>query len=315
MERLEQMAVFVAIADHGSMAAVARARALSPSTVTLALQQLESHLGVQLFVRSTRQLSLTPEGERYHEDCQRILADIEASEQAVMGQHHGLEGRIRVTATNDFGRAVIAPWIGDVLSAYPGLQIDLLLSDRVLDLIDNQIDVALRFGPLADSQLMVRTLHADRRRVCASPGYWAAHPPPSAPAELAAHNCLLLSRLGAPQAHWAFQGDRGQPVQIEVSGDRSSNDGGVLRQWALADGGVIWKPGWDVGADIAAGRLVEALEEFALPSTPLHALHTGGRRPPRRVRVFLDALEAYLHKRAALSGNQSQSVDASLPGV
>jgi len=295
MDRFESMALFVEIAERGSLAAVARARNVAPSTVTLALQRLEDRLGARLFARSTRRLSLTSEGERFREDCVRILAELAESECAVAGQRRGIHGLLRVTCTNDFGRTHLAPIVHDFLREHPGVRVELLLSDAVLDLIDERIDLALRFGPLVDSRLQARRLFSSRRAVCAAPTYWKRHACPHHPSELARHNCLVLARRGAPQASWPFR-DPGTDAtfQVHVSGDRTANDGGVLRAWALDGAGVIWKSAWDVEHDIREGKLVPVLDAFALPSTELHAVHTGGRNPSRRLTVFLDFLEAHL---------------------
>jgi len=295
MDRFESMALFVEIAERGSLAAVARARNVAPSTVTLALQRLEERLGARLFARSTRRLSLTSEGERFREDCVRILAELEESECAVAGQRRGIRGLLRVTSTNDFGRTHVAPLVHDFLREHPGVRVELLLSDAVLDLIDERIDLALRFGPLVDSRLLARRLFSSRRVVCAAPTYWKRHATPRHPSELSHHNCLVLARRGAPQASWPFRDpSAGGTFHIHVSGDRMANDGGVLRAWALEGAGVIWKSAWDVEHDIRAGKLVSVLDAFALLSTELHAVHTGGRNPSRRLAVFLEFLEKHL---------------------
>ncbi|MCW5830865.1 MAG: LysR family transcriptional regulator [Labilithrix sp.] len=294
MDRFESMALFIEIAERKSLAAVARSRNVAPSTVTLALQRLEERLGARLVTRSTRRLSLTSEGERYLGDCSRILAELAESERAVAGQRRGISGLLRITTTNDFGRARVAPLVHRFLRAHPGVRVELLLSDAVLDLIEERVDLALRFGPLLDSRLMARRLFTSRRVVCAAPSYWKAHPPPRHPKELVEHNCLVLARRGAPQASWPFRDGRGGTFHVQVAGDRTANDGGVLRTWSLDGAGVIFKSAWDAEDDIRAGRLVPVLESFALPSTELHAVHTGGRAPSRRLAVFLDFLEKNL---------------------
>lgn len=287
MDRFDAMQLFIEISERGSLAAVARARGVAPSTVTLALQQLEARLGVRLFARSTRRLSLSSEGERYRDDCQRILGDLAESESAVTGQRGALSGRLRISTTNDFGRARIAPLIHRFLRQHPGVRIELFLSDTVIDLIEERIDVALRFGPLTDSRLTARRIFTSHRVVCASRAYWARHPPPTHPSELAHHNCLVLARRGAPQSSWPFRDDAGRTFHVRVSGDRMANDGGVLRAWALDGAGVILKTACDTEADLQAGRLVTTLEPYALPATELHAVHTAGRSPSRRRKVRL----------------------------
>lgn len=294
MDRFDSIALFVDIAERGSLAAVARARNVAPSTVTVALQQLEQRLGARLFARSTRRIALTSEGERYREHCVRILAELEASERAVTHQRDTVTGLLRVTTTNDFGRTRVAPLVHRFLEEHPELRFELILSDGVLDLIEERIDVALRFGPLHDSRLTARRLFTSRRVVCASPDYWRRHAAPNQPTELAGHNCLVLARHGAPQARWPFRDARGKTFHVHVSGDRTANDGGVLRGWALDGAGVIFKSAWDAEDDVREGRLVPVLDTFALPSTELHAVHTGGRRPSQRLAAFLAFLENHL---------------------
>lgn len=206
---------------------------------------------------------------------------------------------LRLTAPNDFGRARIAPLVHAFLRENPGVRIELVLSDGVLDLIEERIDVALRLGPLSDSRLIARRLATGRRVVCASPRYWARHPPPKHPSELAHHNCLVLARPGAPQTSWPFRDEAGRTFQVRVTGDRTANDGGVLAAWALDGAGVILKSAWDIEAPLRTGRLEPALERFALPETDLHAVHTAGRRPNRRLATFLAFLEANLEPASA----------------
>ncbi|MFP2959148.1 substrate binding domain-containing protein, partial [Myxococcus sp. 1LA] len=230
----------------------------------------------------------------YREDCLRILADLAESESAVAGQRRALSGRLRITTTNDFGRARVAPLVHSFLRLHPGVRIELFLSDAVVDLIEERIDVALRFGPLTDSRLTARRIFTSRRVVCAAKAYWSKHPPPTHPSELARHNCLVLARRGAPQTSWPFRDEAGRAFHVRVSGDRMANDGGVLRAWALEGAGVILKTACDAEADLQAGRLVPALEPFALPATELHAVHTAGQSPSRRLSAFLDFLEESL---------------------
>ncbi|NPD23659.1 LysR family transcriptional regulator [Corallococcus exiguus] len=295
MDRFDEMELFLDIARRGSLSAVARARGVAPSTVTLGLQRMEARLGVRLLARSTRRLSLTPEGEGYRADCQRILTDLAESEAGVGGREGPLTGLLRVTATNDFGRARVAPLVDAFLRLHPGVRVELVLSDGVLDLIEEGIDVALRFGPLADSRLTARRIVSGRRVVCAAPAYWARHPPPRKPADLTRHNCLVLARPGAPQTSWAFRDEDGRVFHVRVSGDRTANDGGVLKDWALAGAGVILKSTWDVEALLASGHLVSALDRFTLPDIDLHAVHTAGREPGRRLAAFLAFLDEHLH--------------------
>ncbi|MCA9620460.1 MAG: LysR family transcriptional regulator, partial [Myxococcales bacterium] len=260
----------------------------SPSTVTVALQKLESRLGAQLFRRTTRSLSLTPDGERFLETCRRTIAELDAAMEGLTG-HGPLRGRIRITATNDFGRATLCPFIHTFLAQHPDVVVDLLLTDDILDLVDEGFDIGIRTGPLPDSALHFRLLVRGPRHICAAPAYWDEHGRPTHPRDLASHNCLILGRSGAPLHTWRFQ-SADETFSIRVDGDRLANDGEVLRTWAIAGAGVVLKSRWDVADDLAAGRLESCLDAFMADPVNLYAVHPAGRALPRRVEVMLTAL-------------------------
>ncbi|MCD9028290.1 LysR family transcriptional regulator [Luteimonas sp. BDR2-5] len=307
MDQLDTLRLFVAIADRGSLSAVARAWALSPSTVTLALQQLEERLGARLVVRTTRRLSLTAEGERFLGDCRRILGQLDDAMQG-LGEGGQLSGEIRITVTNDFGRAQLAPLLDRFLALHPGVRIALVLTDGVVDLVDGGYDIGIRTGPLQDSRLRARRLLAGARRVCAAPAYWRRAGVPRHPRELAAHNCLVLDRPGAPQSNWRFQ-EAGREFAVKVGGNRTANDGGVLREWAVAGGGVVMKAGWDIGDDLAAGRLQPVLDDFRIDDINLYAVHAAGQRTPHRVAALIEFLAAALEPASPAGGGPLSRAD------
>jgi DNA-binding transcriptional LysR family regulator len=244
MDTLEALRLFVSIAETGSLSAAARQESVATSTVTVALQQLEEQARVSLITRSTRRLSFTFEGRRFLADARKLLADWDAS---IAGVQDGpLRGPIRITATQDFGRSEVAPLIDRFLEVHPAVQIALHLSDGVVDLVEQDIDVALRNGPLADSALKARLILRGRRVVCAAPSYWQAHSPPKHPDELSGHNCLVHPRPGSTFSAWSFTDD-GKPLSVRVAGNRVANDGGVLRQWAI-DGHGEERLGYPTGA-------------------------------------------------------------------
>lgn len=292
MDQFDLLRLYVDIAEQGSLAAVARVRGLSPSTVTLGLQTLEARVGVSLVRRSTRRLAFTPEGERFLTDCRRILDDLaEALEN--LSDKGELQGVIRITATNDFGRNRLAPLIDAFMRSHPGIAIELMLTDAVKDLLEDRYDLAIRMGQLADSQLTARLLMRGRRYVCASPDYWAQYGRPDHPRELMQHNCMVLARPGAPQANWVFR-EKNHEFTVKVSGDRLANDGGTLRNWAVAGAGVVLKSSCDVEDDIAAGRLEAVLDAFSMTETNVYAVYPHGRRPARRVTALIDYLGTHL---------------------
>lgn len=278
----------MAVADLGSLSAVARAQALSPSTVTLSLQRLEDRVGARLITRTTRRLSLTPEGERFLSDCRRILADLDEAMDAV-ADRGPLRGEIRLTATNDLGRNILAPLVHDFMDANPGVQVTLMLSDGVIGLVEDSYDLALRMGQLPDSSLTARLLMRGSRRIRAAPSYWRRHGKPEHPRDLVRHNCMVLARPGAPQSSWQFQ-ENGRVFGVRVHGDRTANDGGALRHWAIAGAGVVLKFDLDIALDLAAGRLEAVLDGFRLDDVNLYAVHPAGRRPSRRVSALIDFL-------------------------
>jgi DNA-binding transcriptional LysR family regulator len=292
MDQFSLLRLFVAVADLGSLSAVARAQGLSPSTVTLGLQRLEERVGARLVTRTTRRLSLTPEGERFLANCRRILADLDEAMDEV-SDRGPLRGEIRVTATNDLGRNTLAPLVHEFMEANPGVQVLLMLSDAVVDLVEDSYDLALRMGQLPDSGLTARLLMRGARRVCASPAYWRHHGRPEHPRDLMRHNCIVLARPGAPQGSWQFQ-EGGHTFGVRVRGDRTANDGGTLRGWAIAGAGVVLKFDLDIAQDLAAGRLESVLDDFSLGVVNLHAVHPAGRHPSRRVAALIDFLAVRL---------------------
>lgn len=291
MDRLDALRIFVEIAEAGSFSAVARSRTVSASTVTLALQQLEADVQASLITRSTRRLALTHEGENFLKDARRLLADWDA---AVGGLHQGgpLQGPICMTAPNDFGRNRLLALIDDFMALHPGVQIQLLLSDGVVDLVEQRLDLAIRTGPLPDSGLRARLLLQGPRLVCAAPSYWQAHGKPQRPGDLTRYNCLVLAKPGTPQAAWQFV-ENGRALVVKVAGNRVANDGGALREWAIRGHGVVLKVRWDIRADLDAGRLEAALEHHVAERIDLFAVYAGDS-PSRRVAVLIEFLASGL---------------------
>ncbi|WP_018897738.1 LysR substrate-binding domain-containing protein [Rhizobium sp. 2MFCol3.1] len=294
MDRFDLLRLFVMIADHGSLSAAARAQALSASTVTLGLQRLEERVGARLVVRTTRRLSLTHEGERFLLDCRRILSDLEEAMDGV-ADHGALQGDIRVTATSDLGRSRIAPLVDEFMKLHTGVRIALTLSDAVIDLVESGYDLGFRIGQLRDSRLTARLLLHGKRHVCAAPSYWEQMGRPKHPRDLSRHNCMVLAEPEALKAHWHFQED-GRQFSVRVEGDRTSNDGAVLRDWAVKGAGIVLKSSLDIMDDLAANRLEPVLDDFALAESNLYAVHPAGRRPSRRVRALVDYFSQALRR-------------------
>jgi DNA-binding transcriptional LysR family regulator len=286
MDRLTSMAVFVATVERGGFAAAAARFAISPAMASKHLRALEERVGVKLLHRTTRRRSLTETGRVYFERCKAILSAVEAAESGVRGDDGAVRGTLRVTAPVSFGARRLAPAIVDFLRLQPEVRIELLLNDRVVDLIDEEFDVAIRIGRLGDSTLMARPLAPYRMRLCASPSYLAEHRAPRTPADLARHACLGFA-VGRGSDTWRWLDTRGAgraPVDVRLS----INNGEALRQAALAGGGIILQPEVLVADDLRRGRLRRLLTAFEPPPRPMHVLHLPDRAPPGRLRRFVD---------------------------
>jgi len=295
MDLISLFRLFVAIADRGSLVAASRALAIAPSVATQGLQRLEEHVGVVLAIRTTRRLSLTPEGERFLTDCKRILAEIDDAMDA-LAERGPLRGEIRVTATNDFGRNMLAPLIHSFMQQHPEVRIALYLSDSVVDITEGGFDIALRLGALGKSRMNRQLLLRGTRQVCASPEYWQRYGKPVHPVDLERHNCLVLARPDAPQSVWYFR-DGQKEFSVRVSGDRSANEGATLRNWALAGAGVVLKSSIDIADEVASGKLVPVLGKYELAEGSeynLYAVTPAGRRHTRRVKAFIAYLQDHL---------------------
>ncbi len=293
--RSGEMAVFTAIVEQGSLSAAARMLGLTPSAVSRIVARIETRLGVRLLVRTTRTLTLTTEGEAYLRAARRILADLTEVEGAIADQASP-RGRLRVTASLAHGRLYIVPLLGDFTARYPGILIDLNLSDRIVDVLAGQADVAVRFGQLADSPLTARKLGENGRVVVASPGYLARHGAPQVPEDLLAHNCMSFNFRRA-EPGWPFRRD-GRDYALAVTGSIEANNGESLAQLARAGIGVARVGRFAVVDDLASGALVPLLESFnPQDREPLHALFVGGTAMAARVRVFVDFLVERLAER------------------
>ena len=283
------MEAFIRVVGAGSFSAAARAMKLSPSAVSKLMSRIESQLGVRLVDRSTRQLKLTPEGEIYYNHCVKIVAEIEEAEHAVMAHLDQPRGRLRVNSTMGVGVHQILPVVPEFLSRFPQIELDLSLSDAVVDLIEEQAEVAIRVGPLQDSSLKARKICDNRRVVIASPDYLERHGTPKHPAELLNHNCLTYN-LRSTLNEWPFLVD-GETRQFTVTGNFRGNSGETLRQLAVSGAGIA-RLGWfQVGEDVKQGRLVPLLEEFhAGEHQGVFAVFFGARHTSVRVRCFVDFL-------------------------
>jgi DNA-binding transcriptional LysR family regulator len=282
------MMVFVTVMEQGSLSAAARALQLAPSAVSRVIARIEARLGVRLLIRTTRTLTLTAEGQTYLRAARRILADLTEVEEAIADQASP-RGRVRLTASLAHGRLYVVPLLAEFTARYPDILVDLNLSDRVVDILGGQADVAIRFGQLADSPLTARRIGETGRVVVASPSYLARHGTPEQPEDLFRHNCLSFSFRRA-EPGWPFRRG-GVDMAPDVTGSIEANNGESLAQLALAGVGIARIGTFAVKDELADGRLIPLLEAFnPQDREPLHLLFVGGSTMPARVRVLIDFL-------------------------
>ncbi len=288
MDQFKQLAAFVQAATRGSLSAAARAEGVTPALIGRRLTALEARLGVLLLTRTTRKLTLTFEGQAFLEDCQRLLNDLANAEAAVSLGGVKVSGHLRLSAPAGFGRRHVAPLVREYLDANPELTVNLDLSDRIVDLINEGIDCAVRIGELSDSSLVGVRLGDMRRLVVASPDYLGRRGVPRTLADLATHDCLSLGQ----QRGWTFRDPAGGAQTIKLTGRFECNDGAVLHDWALAGRGLAWRSWWEVGEDLRAGRLASVLDDYAAPPLGIYAVFPQRRQLPLRVRLFIDLLKS-----------------------
>ncbi|MGA0611490.1 LysR family transcriptional regulator [Caldimonas sp. KR1-144] len=290
MDRLKQIESFVAVATKGSLTAAANAEGVAPAVIGRRIDGLEARLGVKLLVRTTRRITLTHEGSAYLEDCQRLLSDLANAEAAVSAGGVKASGHLRVTAPAGFGRRHVAPLVPVFAQAHPEVSVSLNLSDRVVDIVNEGYDCAVRVGNLPDSSLVSIRL-ADNRRLCvATPAYLKRHGTPAHPGDLARHQCLSLSSDASQTRGWAFTVE-GEVIHLKPPGRLDCSDGQVLHDWCLAGHGIAWRSTWEVEHEVASGALVSVLDDFAAPPNGIYAVFAQRRHLPLRVRLWIDLLK------------------------
>ncbi|KQT12167.1 LysR family transcriptional regulator [Ramlibacter sp. Leaf400] len=314
MDKLKQLESFVSVATRGSLTAAAKAEGVAPAIMGRRLDALEERLGVKLLVRTTRRLTLTHEGSAFLEDCQRLLADIANAEASVSAGGVKASGHLRITAPAGFGRRHVAPLVPEFRRLHQDVTVSLNLSDRVVDLAGEGYDCAVRVGDLPDSSL-VSVRMADNRRLCvATPEYLERHGTPQQPADLARFACLTLSSDASQVRGWAFRVPRGvhgrpqdgapaesptppkeqwEVIHFKPAGPLDCSDGQVLHDWCLQGHGIAWRSTWEVESEIAAGRLVEVLAEFAAPPNGIYAVFPQRKHLPVRVRLWIEFLKQH----------------------
>jgi DNA-binding transcriptional LysR family regulator len=288
MDQFKQLSTFVDVINKGSLSAAARAEGIAPAMISRRLDALEERLGVKLLQRTTRKIALTDEGAAFLEDCQRILSELEEAESAVSVRSARASGHLLVSAPAGFGRQHVAPLIPSFLTEHRDVTLSLALNDRIVDLIGDGVDVAIRIAPLIDSSLISTKLADNRRVVVATPAYLRKHGTPVTPDDLVNHNCLAMNSDGS-QRGWTFNVNN-KDTLYKVSGNMICNDGEVLHDWALSGKGLAWRSMWEVGNAITTGKLVTVLDAYAAPAPPIYAVFAQRRHLPLRIRAFVDFL-------------------------
>lgn len=288
MDQFKQISTFVEVVAKGSLSAAARAEGIAPAMIGRRLDALEERLGVKLLQRTTRKIALTNEGAAFLEDCQRILTELTDAESAVSERSAKASGHLMISTPAGFGRQHVAPLIPSFLAEHRDVTVTLNLNDRIVDLIGEGIDVAIRIATLSDSSLIGVKLADNQRVVVASPTYLKRHGTPTSLDDLARHNCLAISSDGS-QRGWTFR-QNGKNVTLKVAGNMVCNDGEVLHDWALSGKGLAWRSMWEVGTEIESGALVTVLNEFAAPGNDIYAVFAQRRHLPLRIRALVDFL-------------------------
>lgn len=290
MNSIPDLAFFSLLARQPSLASAAQALGITPPGVSRRLAALEQRLGVRLLNRTTRRHSLTPEGERYLEDGEAILRDIERLERSLLDSRERPQGLLRINAGFGFGRRHLGPAISDFVRRYPDIEVVLHLADRALDLTEHALDIAIRFGPPPDARILARRIAPNRRLLCAAPAYLAARGMPQTPRDLPAHDCIVIRENERAFNNWQLT-DGNQQVTIKVRSPLAVNHGEIAVDWALAGHGIVLRSEWDIAGDLASGRLVRVLPEWAGVSADIHALYPSRHQLSAKVRAFLDFLE------------------------
>jgi DNA-binding transcriptional LysR family regulator len=305
MANISELEIFVTVVDAGSFTAAAEQLGVSKSHVSKQVSALEDRLGAQLLHRTTRSLSVTDAGQAFYERGALILEQLEEAERAVMQLQTKPRGRLKVSVPMTFGLRHLAPLVAEFLQEYPEISIDLDLSDRKVDMIDEGFDLAIRIGELQDSSLMVRKLAPATRYCCASPEYLETHGTPRHPAELADHECLeyAYGRLNT----WQFVSPDGDEHFVQVSGRLRANNGEVLVESCVAGLGVALVPDFMLGDHLQSGRLVRLLDDWLEWNAGVYALYPHNRHLSAKVRRFVDFLVDKLSPAPWLQDSAAQS--------
>lgn len=286
-----ELGFLVALAGAGSMSAAARELGISKAAVSKRLAQIEARTHVVLVNRTTRRMSLTPEGEAVIERARGILADMEELDRLLRGTRQSPKGLLRVNATLGFGRSHVAPVISQFVRRYPEVEVQLQLSVNPPPLTDDSFDVCLRFGAPPDARVIARRLAPNRRLLCASPTYLRTHGEPATPSELTRHRCIGIRQGDEAYGVWRLssgKGARRRSETVKTRGSLTTNDGEIAVNWALDGHGIVMRAEWDVARYLTSGRLVQVLAHWETPDADIYAVYREQLQLSTRVRAFVD---------------------------
>jgi DNA-binding transcriptional LysR family regulator len=306
MDSVSDLHFFVLLTQHASLARSAQELGITPSTVSKRLAALEQRLGVRLMNRTTRRLSLTSEGEAYLAEGARILEDIDVLEHGIAGSRAMPRGLLRVHATLGFGRRHIVPAVSRFIQAYSEVEVQLHLSDRPPNLVEQGFDVAIRIGEMPDSRLTMRTIAFNKRLICAAPGYLKTAGTPTQPSDLAAHRCIVIRESDETYGTW-YLTSSSRSESIKVRGNLSTNDGGSALAWALEGHGIFLRSEWELAPYLRSGALVHVLPDWRLPPANIVAVYPTRRNVSARTRAFIDHLADWYEGHRS-TGKRSESV-------
>lgn len=291
IDNLGDIRLFVEAANLGGLSAAGRKLGLSPAAASARLVKLEAALNTRLFERTTRHLRLTDEGAMVLAHCQQALGALDDAHAALQAGSSAVSGKLRIAATSDFGRHVLSGWLDEFNTRYPQITFALILGDAVANLLQDDLDLAIRFGEPPNSSMVARRLAPNRRVLCAAPAYIAAHGMPRHPAELERFDCIVMRPASGLVNEWRFhRGAESAAYVVPAAAARETNDGAIARAWAVDGRGIAMKSVWDIGADLQAGRLQVVMPEWSTPDAPVHALFQRSRYMAPRVRALLDFL-------------------------
>jgi DNA-binding transcriptional LysR family regulator len=288
VDRFQAIRVFAQVVESGSFARAAERLDLSTSAVSRHVADLEAHLQTRLLQRTTRRIGLTETGRTFYERCVQILAELDEAEREAAHEAAEPRGTVRLTTSVNFGMRHVTPAIAAFLARHPRVKFDVSLSDRIVDIVEEGFDLAIRIGGPGAQNLVARKLGETRLVPCASPGYLERHGAPRSPEDLARHNCLTYEY--AQRDTWTFRDPSGREHTVRVSGSLNSNNGDLLAEAAALGAGIVCEPTFIVGAEIRAGRLVPILQEYVAPTLPIFAVYASRRHLSAKVRGFVEFL-------------------------